>query len=188
VDRYLQFQHRSRENRISGLGSFPFKGLAFQLPSPLPRVSIVRRHRSFLCHPCLARFLRPSTNLRHGCPSGASHALKLAACPSAVCEPTGLFLLLTPSPRRAVRLPASSWRVHAWLHWPKLPAAHHTNRDRRHMLAKHLLRFSDQGHSHYFAFAPQANSRFNADANTGHRFAILMASVGARRPSASGAG
>jgi hypothetical protein len=34
-----------------------------------------------------------------------------------------------------------------------------------------------------------ANQRFNADANTGHRFAILMASVGALRPyRASGAG
>jgi hypothetical protein len=56
------------------------------------------------------------------------------------------------------------------------------------MHAKHLLRFTGQGRATYFAFAPQANSRFNADANTGHRFAILMASVGARRPSASGAG
>jgi hypothetical protein len=56
------------------------------------------------------------------------------------------------------------------------------------MLAKHLLRFSGRGNSHYFGFAPQANSRFNADANTGHRFAILMASVGALRASRSGAG
>ena len=34
----------------------------------------------------------------------------------------------------------------------------------------------------------QPNCRFNADANTGHGFAIFMASVGALRPSASGAG
>jgi len=33
-----------------------------------------------------------------------------------------------------------------------------------------------------------SNCRFNADANTGHRFAILMASVGTLQPSASGAG
>jgi hypothetical protein len=33
-----------------------------------------------------------------------------------------------------------------------------------------------------------ANWRFNADANTGHRFAILMASVDALRASRSGAG
>jgi hypothetical protein len=33
-----------------------------------------------------------------------------------------------------------------------------------------------------------ANQRFNADANTGHRFAILMASVGTLRASRSGAG
>jgi hypothetical protein len=39
-----------------------------------------------------------------------------------------------------------------------------------------------------FHYAPQPNCRFNADANTGHRFAILMASVGALQPSASGAG
>ena len=32
------------------------------------------------------------------------------------------------------------------------------------------------------------NWRFNADANTGHGFAIFMASVGALQPSASGAG
>jgi len=39
-----------------------------------------------------------------------------------------------------------------------------------------------------FHYAPQPNCRFNADANTGHRFAILMASVGALRASRSGAG
>jgi hypothetical protein len=104
VDRYLQYWHRSRENRFSGLGSFHFDGSAFQLPSPLRRVSSVRRHRSFLCRACAARFLRPSANFGHGCPRDASHALKLAACPSAVCEPAGLSPLLTPSPGRAVRL------------------------------------------------------------------------------------
>lgn len=40
----------------------------------------------------------------------------------------------------------------------------------------------------YCAFAPQPNGRFNADANTGHRFAIFMASVSALRVSRSGAG
>jgi hypothetical protein len=36
---------------------------------------------------------------------------------------------------------------------------------------------------------PQPNETFNADANIGHRFAILMANVGALRPCrASGAG
>ncbi len=30
-----------------------------------------------------------------------------------------------------------------------------------------------------FHYAPQPNCRFNADANTGHGFAIFMASVGA---------
>jgi len=38
------------------------------------------------------------------------------------------------------------------------------------------------------AFAPQPNETFNADANIGHRFAILMANVGALRASRSGAG
>jgi hypothetical protein len=39
------------------------------------------------------------------------------------------------------------------------------------------------------ACAPQPNESFNADANIGHRFAILMANVGALRPyRASGAG
>jgi hypothetical protein len=39
------------------------------------------------------------------------------------------------------------------------------------------------------AFAPQPNETFNADANIGHRFAILMANVGALQPyRASGAG
>jgi hypothetical protein len=37
-------------------------------------------------------------------------------------------------------------------------------------------------------YAPQPNCRFNADANTGHGFAIFMASVGALRASRSGAG
>jgi hypothetical protein len=40
----------------------------------------------------------------------------------------------------------------------------------------------------HLAFAPQPNWRFNADANTGHGFAILLASVGALRASRSGAG
>jgi hypothetical protein len=31
----------------------------------------------------------------------------------------------------------------------------------------------------YLAYAPQPNWAFNADANTGHGFAIFMASVGA---------
>jgi hypothetical protein len=40
-----------------------------------------------------------------------------------------------------------------------------------------------------FHSAPQPNESFNADANIGHRFAILMANVGALRPCrASGAG
>jgi hypothetical protein len=39
------------------------------------------------------------------------------------------------------------------------------------------------------ACAPQPNESFNADANIGHRFAILMANVSALRPCrASGAG
>jgi translation initiation factor 2 beta subunit (eIF-2beta)/eIF-5 len=49
-------------------------------------------------------------------------------------------------------------------------------------------------HSHMIVFAKccnchQPNETFNADANIGHRFAILMANVGALRPyRASGAG
>jgi hypothetical protein len=39
-----------------------------------------------------------------------------------------------------------------------------------------------------FHYAPQPNWRFNADANTGHAFGILMASVGPLRASRSGAG
>jgi hypothetical protein len=39
------------------------------------------------------------------------------------------------------------------------------------------------------AYVPQPNESFNADANIGHRYAILMANVGALRPyRASGAG
>jgi hypothetical protein len=40
----------------------------------------------------------------------------------------------------------------------------------------------------YPAYAPQPNESFNADANIGHRYAILMANVGALRASRSGAG
>ena len=39
-----------------------------------------------------------------------------------------------------------------------------------------------------FHCAPQPNWGFNADANIGHRFAILMAYVGTLRTSCSGAG
>jgi len=38
------------------------------------------------------------------------------------------------------------------------------------------------------AYAPQPNWSFNADANTGHAFGILMACVGTLRTSCSGAG
>jgi hypothetical protein len=37
-------------------------------------------------------------------------------------------------------------------------------------------------------YAPQPNCRFNADANMGHAFGILMAHVGTLRTSCSGAG
>lgn len=38
------------------------------------------------------------------------------------------------------------------------------------------------------AYAPQPNCRFNAAPNTGHGFAIFMASVGSLRASRAGAG
>jgi hypothetical protein len=63
-----------------------------------------------------------------------------------------------------------------------------TNNGRCYALVKFLQDFSGQGHPSYSAFAPQPNESFNADANIGHRFAILMANVGALRASRSGAG
>jgi len=49
---------------------------------------------------------------------------------------------------------------------------------------------SNQVVCHSITVAPVAmpNRSFNADANTGHGFAIFMASVGALRASRSGAG
>jgi hypothetical protein len=41
---------------------------------------------------------------------------------------------------------------------------------------------------HLLLESAQPNCGFNADANIGHRFAILMANAGALQPSASGAG
>ena len=38
-----------------------------------------------------------------------------------------------------------------------------------------------------FSYAPQPNFKFNVDANSGHAFGILLAAVGALRPSGSGA-
>ena len=38
-----------------------------------------------------------------------------------------------------------------------------------------------------FHYAPQPNCKFNVDANSGHAFGILLAAVGALRPSGSGA-
>lgn len=37
------------------------------------------------------------------------------------------------------------------------------------------------------SYAPQPNCKFNVDANSGHAFGILLAAVGALRPSGSGA-
>ena len=42
--------------------------------------------------------------------------------------------------------------------------------------------------SHWFVYAAAPNWAFNADANTGHAFGILMACVGTLRASRSGAG
>jgi hypothetical protein len=39
----------------------------------------------------------------------------------------------------------------------------------------------------YFPYVPQPNCKFNVDANIGHAFGILLAAVGALRPSGSGA-
>ena len=39
----------------------------------------------------------------------------------------------------------------------------------------------------YRFLVPAPNCKFNVDANTGHGFAIFMASVGALRPAGSGA-
>jgi len=47
---------------------------------------------------------------------------------------------------------------------------------------------ADGANLKYPAYAPKPNESFNADANIGHRFAILMANVGALRASRSGAG
>ena len=44
------------------------------------------------------------------------------------------------------------------------------------------------GNSAVFHYAPQPNCRFNADANMGHAFGILLAHVGTLRASRSGAG
>jgi len=37
------------------------------------------------------------------------------------------------------------------------------------------------------SYAPAPNCKFNVDANSGHAFGILLAAVGALRPSGSGA-
>ena len=39
----------------------------------------------------------------------------------------------------------------------------------------------------YLTYVPQPNCKFNVDANSGHAFGILLAAVGALRPSGSGA-
>jgi hypothetical protein len=44
------------------------------------------------------------------------------------------------------------------------------------------------GSSNRSPYAPQPNWAFNADANTGHAFGILMACIGTLRTSSSGAG
>jgi hypothetical protein len=92
--------------------------------------------------------------------------------------------------KSARRLPALArilWAIEpnaAEVNWPNSAYApqHGFNLQVQHtkkqvMLAKTL-----------FHYAPQPNWRLNSDAKAGHGFAIFMASFGARRPSASGAG
>ena len=55
-------------------------------------------------------------------------------------------------------------------------------------LLVHPKMHAGSGSSARFHYAPQPNWSFNADANTGHAFGILMACVGALRTSCSGAG
>ena len=99
-----------------------------------------------------------------------------------LAQPNGLPV------RRAASAPPYSCHAHAWLHWPKQSAARQFKGGLGHASSTHLLQLSGTSASHSFHFAPQPNGAFNADANKGHAFGILMALVGARRPAGSGAG
>jgi hypothetical protein len=69
-------------------------------------------------------------------------------------------------------------------HWAPANAEPRTGKFNAARLSKQVV-----CHSHNGGICVQPNESFNADANIGHRFAILMANVGALRPyRASGAG
>jgi hypothetical protein len=71
-------------------------------------------------------------------------------------------------PSHAASAPFTSWRVHVWLHWPKLAAAHNTNGGPANAIVKHLHRFSGQSRATYFACVHQPNRSFNRDVNAPH--------------------
>ena len=151
-------------------GLFSGAGAAFQLPLPLARASNLRRHRSFLCRSCSGCFSRPSVNCPHGMLRGVSPSLNLAACPAAGGVRAGLFTLLTPSPRLAVRLPRPAheplpctfslgYTVYIYPEKSKAGFTHACKASVEVFRPRPLTKS---------AFVRQANCRFNADAQSQH--------------------
>lgn len=97
-DGHLVFEGRSCVNDLSGQGRFHCHGSTCQWPSPLPRVSTVRRHRSFLCRPHVEHRATHSANLRRGVSRGAAPNLNWAACPRQSANLPGKSATHTPSP------------------------------------------------------------------------------------------
>lgn len=81
--------------------------------------------------------------------------------------------------RRPADASASSFFWRWYLAQSSTPHTSHSTRTEIHMSSVFMP---------VFHFAPQPNWGFNADANMGHAFGILMAHVGTLRTSCSGAG
>jgi hypothetical protein len=100
----LDFQGCACVNGLPGKGCFLVRGRASQWSSPLPRVSTVRRHCSFLCRSHVEKSAMHSANSHRGMSRGVLPRLNWAACPRQSANRSGNSTMHTPSPSLAVRL------------------------------------------------------------------------------------
>ena len=100
----LIWQGSTCVNGLAVQGCFLGRGRASQLSSPLPRVSTVRRQRSFLCRSHVEHQATHSGNKHRGAHRGLRPRLNWAACPRQSANRSGNSATHTPSPCLAVRL------------------------------------------------------------------------------------
>jgi hypothetical protein len=110
----LVFEGRTCVNGLSVQGRVHCHSGTSQWPSPLPRVSTVRRHRSFLCRAHVERQAMLSANELRGLQRDSLAKLNRAACPRQSANQFGGSNEITRITELAVR-PKGGQRVNVFL-------------------------------------------------------------------------